>query len=334
MRRKTLGIALVIGLLPGLGLAAPHRGAKVVDTRKLDRGAENRLGDAFRAYDSGDLDTATKLVAKLDPQTLVAKDYALWLRGMVALRTGDPKSARTAFEQLGKISGSRFAPQVPWRLADCTWETDRPTAARQYDRLLSTTEGDTGDLGTAMYRIAEVAQKPEAYRRLLLAHPSHPLATDAEAKMLALGGAPLSPADRVERAKQLTTAHLWDQAISELALVPKDSPVATQRDYWLGTTLFEMRRRYGDAGQLLLGVYQKPDSAEAMFHGARALSRADRDDEAITWYHKVVAAYPSTAYAQEAQFLSGWLEFNRGHYQAAVKPLEDSLAKYPHSKWV
>ena len=51
-----------------------------------------------------------------------------------------------------------------------------------------------------------------------------------------------------------------------------------------------------------------------MFHGARALSRADKDDDAIVWYRKVVATYPRTAWAEEAQFLSGWLEFNRGKY--------------------
>ena len=52
------------------------------------------------------------------------------------------------------------------------------------------------------------------------------------------------------------------------------------------------------------------------------------------WYHKVVAAYPHTPYAAEAQFLSGWLEFNRGHYKEAIAPLEDSLARYPSGKWV
>jgi soluble lytic murein transglycosylase len=112
--------------------------------------------------------------------------------------------------------------------------------------------------------------------------------------------------------------------------------LATQRDYWLGTTLFKMRRRYGDAGRLLLGVYKDlgGGAAEAMFHGARALSRADRDDEAIRWYQRVVASYPASAYAQEAAFLAGWLELNRGDYRAAIAPLEASLAKYPRSKWV
>jgi soluble lytic murein transglycosylase len=305
----------------------------------VDAGAVKRLGDAFRAYDAGDLAAAKALADKLS-DTLANRDYAEWLRGMIALRLNDPAAARTAFGKLAKIGGSRFAPQIAWRLADADWLAgERAAAVKRYEALLAVANAeDAGDLGTAMFRIAEVKQTAEAYRALAIAHPSHPLAAEAEAKLLALGGAPLTPEDRIARAKQLTTAHLWDQAIAELALVPGDltGPLAAQRDYWTGTTLYEMRRRYGDAGNLLLGVYAKlgDSAAEAMFHGARALSRADRDDDAIAWYHKVVAQFPSTAYAQEAQFLSGWLEFNRGHYQAAIKPLEASLAKYPHSKWV
>src|SRR5690606_32748797 len=131
----------------------------------------------------------------------------------------------------------------------------------------------------------------QAYRRVVLEHPSHPLAARAEARMLELGGAPLSHEDRLTRAKQLTAAHDWDESIAELALIPATGipeSLANQRDYWTGMTLFKMRRRYGDAAKLLLGVYKKLDSAEAMFHGARALSRVDKDDDAIVWYRKVV----------------------------------------------
>jgi soluble lytic murein transglycosylase len=304
---------------------------------KADDTDVRQLGEAFRAYDRGELADASKLLAKLGP--VANADYAAWLRGMVALRGGDADAAQKAFEQLAKLH-SRFSGQVGWRLADCAWlRGDRANAAARYAKLIkAATAEDDGDVGTAMFRIAEVANTADAYRALVVAHPSHPLAERAEQKMLELGGAPLTPADRIERAKQLTAAHLWDQAIVELALVPQSGiprELAAQRDYWTGTTLFEMRRRYGDAGKLLLGVYlDLPNAAEAMFHGARALSRADDDDGAIGWYHKVVAAYPHTPYAEEAQFLSGWLEFNRGHYKAAIAPLEDSLARYPHGKWV
>jgi soluble lytic murein transglycosylase len=312
---------IVLALLVGVASAKPD---------------PKRLGEAFRAYDRGDLVTAKKLASGL-ADTYANRDYVLWLRGMVALRTGDVATARKAFQELAKVPGSRFAREVPWRLADCAWERgERAAAAAQYAKLIKLPGAeDVGDIGTAMWRIAEAKPSAAAYRALVIAHPSHPLAERAEAKMLELGGAPLTAADRIERAKQLSTAHLWDQAVAELALVPPGEQ-QVQHDYWLGTTLFEMRRRYADAAVLLLGVYAKlgDHAAEAMFHGARALSRADKDDDAIAWYHKVVAAYPHTAWAQEAQFLSGWLEFNRGRYKEAIAPLEDSLRRYPKTKWV
>jgi soluble lytic murein transglycosylase len=317
----------------------PAKAAAAVGVKKIDAAAAKRLGDAYRAYDDNDLDGARDKLAKLDDAALVNKDYALWLRGMVALRTGKLDDAKTAFDKLAKIGGSRFGAQVPWRLADVLWaKGDRAAAAKAYTRLIAgDAAGNVGDVGTAKFRIAEASPSAGAYRTFVLDHPAHPLAVRAEQKMLELGGAPLSPADRIARAKMLTAAHLWDQSIAELSLVPATGltdALANQRDYWLGKTLFQMRRRYGDAATLLLGVQAKLDSAEAMFHGARALSRADKDDEAITWYKKVVATYPRTAWAEEAQFLSGWLEFNRGRYKQAIAPLEQALSKYPKSKWV
>ena len=321
---------VIIALLGGL--------AEAKGPRPADPAAVKALGEAFRAYDAGDLERARKLVSGIADESVVDRDYLVWLRGMVALRTGETASAQKAFEALGKLHGSRFAREVPWRLADCAWDRgDKAAAAKAYAGLIKAPGAeDVGDVGTAMWRIAEAKPSAAAYRALVIAHPAHPLAERAEAKMVELGGAPLTAHERILRAQQLSTAHLWDQAVAELALVPPGEQTV-DHDYWLGTTLFDMRRRYGDAATLLLGIYPKlggDHQAEAMFHGARALSRADKDDDAIAWYHKVVAAYPHTAWAQEAQFLSGWLEFNRGHFKQAIAPLEDSLARYPRSKWV
>jgi soluble lytic murein transglycosylase len=301
------------------------------------------LGEAYRAYDDGNLARAKQLVARIDEGAIANRDYLWWLRGMVALRTADPAAAQTAFDKLAKVSGSRFAREVPWRLADVAWQRgDRAAAARAYAKLVAGAgAGDVADTGTAMFRIAEAqtgAPAGAAYRAFVIAHPAHPMAERGERRMIELGAAPLAPADRLERAKQLTAAHLWDEAIAELALLggPQSPELTRQRDYWLGTTLFKMRRRYEDAGKLLLGVYKDlgGSGVEAMFHGARAMSRADRDDAAIEWYKKLVAAFPQTLWAQEAQFLAGWLEFNRGKYREAIAPLEQALAKYPRSKWM
>lgn len=330
-------VALVVGVVVGLGMALPV----------AEAGPAEDLGAAYRAYDANDLTGAREQLAKLagarGEKALVSRDYLLWLRGMVALRTGEPDEARQAFEQLRGIGGSRFAREVPWRLADVAWERgDRAAAAAAYGKLVGAPgAGKIGDVGTARFRIAETRTGKAAiaaYRTIVIEHPAHPLAPLAEQKLVALAAPALTIADRIERAQQLTAAHQWDEAVEELSALPAKLPAdqARQRDYWLGTTLFKMRRRYADAGTLLLGVYKQMggSAAQAMFHGARALSRADQDDDAIVWYRKVVATYPSTPWAAEAQFLAGWLEFNRGKYRAAIAPLETSLKKYPRGKWV
>jgi soluble lytic murein transglycosylase len=325
--------ALITAVL--LGTAWPRAAAA---------GPLDDLGAAFRAYDAGDLPAARAQLRKLEgrDERLAIRDHALWLRGMVALRSGDPARAEAAFRQLARVAGSPFAREVPWRLADCAWDRgDRQAAARAYQKALAAGGAlEVGDVGTAKFRIAETRAGAAAlahYRALVIEHPAHPLAQRAEQKLAERGAPALSASERIERAKNLTYAHLWDEAVAELALLGDGVPadIARQRDYWLGTTLYKMRRRYGDASKLLLGVYAQLGSsaAEAMFHGARALSRADRDDEAIAWYQKVVAAYPSTVWAQEAQFLSGWLEFNRGRYKQALPALEVSLRRYPRSQW-
>ncbi len=306
-----------------------------------------QLGEAYRAYDAGDLAAAKKLVGKLDDKALATRDYALWLRGMIELRGGDPDAAKKTFVQLGKLGG-HLAQEVPWRLADCAWARgDRAKAASAYRKLVAAKAADTiGDVGTAMFRIAQASGAAADYRAMIIAHPGHDLAPRAEAKLAELGAPPLTAGERIERAKHLTDEHLWDEAVAEISLIspdagesgdrakaPSGGDIANQRDYWLGITLFKMRRRYADAADLLLGVAPKLDSAEALFHGARAKSRADRDDEAIASYVRVVKLYPSTIYAQEAQFLAGWLEFNRGNYAKAIPPLEESLRRYPKSKF-
>ena len=79
------------------------------------------------------------------------------------------------------------------------------------------------------------------------------------------------------------------------------------------------RLRHG--GELLLAAVPHlsgEKAASAAFHGARALSRVDRDDEAIAGYRKVIAQFPHSRYAAEAQYLSGWLDYNRGRFRESL----------------
>ena len=308
----------------------------------------NHFRDAYAAYDAGDFHDANAALRELGGLHVANQDYALWLRGQISLLIGDAKDAKLAFTSIAKRHGSIFARAVPWKLADCQWLAgDHRAAATSYEHLLTTSHAEEfADLGVVRYRIAQATGENgsnnaavAAYRAFLLAYPTHPLATAATQRALQLGGTAaiaFSPSDHLTRAEHLTAAHLWDDAIAELALVPDkvSQPIRDRRDFQTGITLFKMRRRYGEAGALLLAVYPRmgSEAAEAMFHGARALSRADHDDDAIGWYRRVVTEYPSSPYAQEAQFLSGWLEFNRGNYRAAIAPLQETLRRYGHSK--
>lgn len=322
----------------------------LVGDRALAQPAK-QLGDAYRAYERGDLAAARAALAGLAVDALANRDYALWLRGTIALRTGKLDAARKDFEQLGTLD-SVYRREVPWRLADIAWERgDRGEAAKAYAKLIAIKVeaagpeklgNPGGDVGTARFRIAETKTGKvalAAYRAFLIEHPDHPFAPRAEAILVDKGAPSLTAAERIQRARNLTDVHLWDEAVAELSLLDVaalSDEDRRQRDYWLGTTLFKMRRRYDESAELLLGVYPRmgASAAEAMFHGGRAKSRSDQDDEAIAWYRKVVATYPKTPYAEEAQFLTGWLELNRGKYREAIGPLEDLLARYPKSKWV
>src|SRR5512140_1582629 len=150
------GLVLVgIVLAAATAQAKPKPGAKAGETPvavHANAADVKRLGDAFRAYDRGELDTAKQLADKIGE--VANKDYLWWLRGMIALRQGDAAAARRAFDKLAKQPGSHFAAQVPWRLADCAWlQGDRENAAKQYARLIAMPNAEeAGDLGTAMYR--------------------------------------------------------------------------------------------------------------------------------------------------------------------------------------
>ena len=154
--------------------------------------------------------------------------------------------------------------------------------------------------------------------------------------MLELGGAPLRPpiASSARSSSPPRTCGTRRSRSSRSSRDGLAEALAHQRDYWLGTTLFEMRRRYGDAGEAAARrLRRRRDSPPRRCSTARVRCRAPtRTTKRSSGTTRSSPSYPHTAWAEEAQFLSGWLEFNRGHYKEAIAPLEESLAKYPHSR--
>jgi soluble lytic murein transglycosylase len=312
------------------------------------------LGRGYAAFRAGDYAAAARELQKAAGHGLRVDDWATYYLAESEFYEGKYAAARAAFEQVARSKG-RPAELAPARVADCLWqEGDHAKAARAYAAAVKAA-GKHGnafvDIGLARFRLAEVAGERDAPagRRLFLALakdlPAHPLADEALARAAAPAptaaepaGAPstLAPEDRLRRAETLTRDRHWDEALAELTKLPSDLPpaLATERDFQIGMTKFHMRRDYAHAGELLLAAAPKlsgEKAAEAQFHGARALSRVDRDDEAIAGYQKVVELYPHSRWAAEAQYLSGWLDYNRGRFRESLPGLQATLDHFGKS---
>jgi soluble lytic murein transglycosylase len=339
----------------------------VLSASATPRSGAGGFAEALTAFRAGEYDKAVRALPALGDALPRNRDYYLYFLGESQFYAGAYAKARAAFAELCKLHDSRFAAIAPARVADCLWmEGKREEAAASYRKLLGSKAAF--DQAVGRFRVAEVQAEAaaraqngkigedrenskaaavaaaRAFMRIHVDFPAHPLGAEAGMRAALLAPAapdkPVAseptPSERLERAATLSKGHHWQEALDELALLPASLPpeLAVQRDLAVGMAKYHARRDYAGAAALLLGVAPRlagDKAAFAVFHGARALSRIDRDDEAIANYHTVVANYPHASWAAEAQFRSGWLEINRGRFREALPGLRETLQRYPKS---
>jgi soluble lytic murein transglycosylase len=301
------------------------------------------LDQGQRAFAAGRYAEAARLLAGAEQKLPRTRDYALYLAAESEFYAGRPARARALYTTLIAEKDSRFAPVAPWRVADCLWAEGRKADAGAAYRKLVSKPPPGVDVVVARFHLAELASPADAaklFHEIHVEHPAHPLAAEADKRA---GAAPEAAAEdpaqdkqrepkaRLRRAAVLADKKHNKEAIAELEALEKLPPeLEVERDLQLGLAKFGTRRDYPEAAALLLAVAPKLKGDRvpyATYQGARALARAGRDDEAIATNLQIVRDFPGTRWAVEAQFVAGWLEFNRGNYAASVPALQTILDK-------
>jgi soluble lytic murein transglycosylase len=304
------------------------------------------IRQAVTQYEAGDYAGARDALAPVAGDlsalgTTPLADTVLYFSAQATDLAGDPATALPLFQKLAGMR-SPWSAEAKWREADCLHDVGRLDEAAALAASLVASKTAGGELAVALWYQADAAEadhhndKAAGFlRSLYLQDPAHPLADRVADRITALtGSAPTyTTAEHIQRAQALDDLHLWPQALAELGADPSTLSADDRVQVELETANihFHARDDYKAASTEFLDVWPHLSgeaAANALFLGARALSRADLDDDAITLYEQVVDKFPHTESARQAQYLSGWLQFNRERFREGLPALQKALANY------
>jgi soluble lytic murein transglycosylase len=260
----------------------------------------------------------------------------------IARRRAEAMLVAGPFAEAGAWFAARPSPAAQLDAARCFEKAKDPRRARAaVERVLASdkhTRAQEAEARALRVRIAEPAADTERgdARWLAILGADLPAAADALALTARLDPArPLTARELIDRARVLADGGHLDEALHAIDLAAGAPGAAAvpdrERAHVRGMALYQARGHWSEAAKVLTECAGAggPTAAEDAFHAARALSRADRDDEAVRGYEDVERRFSRSKWSEHAAFFVPYLRMLHGDWKEAARGFEGYLHAHP-----
>jgi soluble lytic murein transglycosylase len=259
----------------------------------------------------------------------------------VARRRAEAKLVVGPFEEAGEWFAMRVSPGPQLQAARAFEKArDSRRARAAADRVVASerrTRDEEAEARALRIRVADPLGDPERADARWLATQGADLPAAADALALAAKVDPkhaLTSEELMSRARVLSDAGRLDDALRSIELAATapgaDKITNLSRERARGMALYHAHGHAGEAAKILAECAGAagPKGAEDAFYAARALSRADRDEEAIRGYEDVQRRFRKTTWAEQAAFLAPYLRMLHGEWTACARGFDAYLAAH------
>jgi soluble lytic murein transglycosylase len=250
----------------------------------------------------------------------------------VGRRRAEAELAEGPFVEAGEWYAARATPSSQLDAARAFEKArDARRARAAADRVIASdrrTRAQEGEARALRVRLGESPGDSERIdaRWLAIQGADLPAAADAVTLVARVEPRrPLTAQELIVRARVLSDAGRADDALRTIDLVAgapgADKVTNLERARARAMALYSARNRWSDAAKALeeCAGAGGANAAEDAFHAARALSRADRDEEAIRGYEDVERRFPRSTWAASAAFFVPYLRMLHGDWKDCAK---------------
>jgi soluble lytic murein transglycosylase len=248
------------------------------------------------------------------------------------------------YDEAAEYFASKSSPDSMVKAAESFERAHLPQRARaQCERLLSSEHRSRlQEAAARLVRVhltegsSEAAVALADVRWISVRAPDSPVIQEVDAALLRLApGHPLTAEELMTRARVLSDAGLGEEALRVLdrvAAAPAPKVARLDELRARADVLYKTRGRSLEASRVLdeCATAGGPHSMEDAFHAARALARADQDDEAIARMSLIARYHPNTTWGDEAAYFVPYLHLLHGDWKDASSGFDGYAKKYPN----